>query len=42
MDIDHILDKYNSFDVSVVKDENIENKYYIILDGYVVGVQYRF
>lgn len=42
MDINHMLEKYNSFDLSIIPDEKDENKYYIVLDGYVVGVQYNF
>lgn len=43
MDINHhIIKKYSSFDLKFVKDENEEYKYYIVLDGYIVGVQYNF
>lgn len=42
MDINKILDKYSSFDLQFVKDEKDENKTYIMLDGYVIGVQYNF
>lgn len=42
MDINHILNKYNAFDIEIVPDEHNENKYYIILDGHIIGVQYNF
>ena len=31
----------NDKDVSMVQDKNQKHKYYIMLDGYVIGVQYN-
>ncbi|MBU0923787.1 hypothetical protein KKG81_02775 [bacterium] len=31
--------KYNSFGVSIVPDEKDKSKSYIMVDGYVIGVQ---
>lgn len=42
MDINTILKKYDSFNLTLVEDENDKNKCYIVLDGYVIGVQYNF
>ncbi|MDZ7819811.1 MAG: hypothetical protein U5K55_14885 [Aliarcobacter sp.] len=33
------VSKYNSFGVSIVPDEKDKNKSYIIVDGYIIGVQ---
>lgn len=29
-------------DVLMVQDKNQKHKYYIMLDGYVIGVEYKF
>jgi len=34
-------DKHNLFDLNMVQDKIEKHKYYIMLDGYVVGVQYN-
>lgn len=33
------VNKHNSFGISIVPDEKDKHKSYIILDGYVIGVQ---
>ena len=33
------VSKYNSYGVSIIPDEKDKNKLYIMLDGYVIGVQ---
>lgn len=40
MDTKAILKKYDN--LTLVADEKDKNKLYIVLDGYVIGVQYNF
>ncbi len=42
MDFNHMIDKHNSFGVTLVADKKDENKFYIMLEGHVIGVQYKF
>ena len=39
MDSNHIINKHNA---TVVQDENNKYKSYVVLDGYVVALQYNF
>ena len=39
MEPSYKVNKYNSFGVSIVPDEKDKSKSYIMLDGYVIGVQ---
>ncbi len=39
MEPSYKISKYNSFGVLIVPDEKDKNKSYIMLDGYVIGIQ---
>ena len=39
MEPSYKVNRYNSFGVSIVPDEKDKSKSYIMLDGYVIGVQ---
>lgn len=36
-----LYDKDKSDDLEILQDKNEKYKYYIMLDGYIIGVQYN-